>query len=91
MKSATILHSWRWTAEATAWRTHATTASAEVGTMSAVAHALSSLLASEGIEAIDGMYHGVAIDTVVLRIATLHGVDGTAEVALIVQNVVELE
>ena len=37
------------------------------------------------------MEHGIAVDAVIPCIATLEGVDGTAEVALLVQQVVELE
>ena len=47
--------------------------------------------AAEEIDAVDGMEHCVAVNAVVLRVATLHCVDCAAEVALFVQNVVQLK
>ena len=37
------------------------------------------------------MEHDVAVDGVVFRISTAHGTDGTAEIALLVQNIIELD
>ena len=37
------------------------------------------------------MQHGVAVDAVILDVAALRGVDGSAEVALVVENVVKLQ
>ena len=48
-------------------------------------------LASKHVEAIDHMQHGVAVDAVILDVAALRCVDGSAEVALVVENVVELQ
>ena len=52
-------------------------------------HALAA--AAEDVYAVDGVEHGVAVNTVILGVAALHGVDGAAEVALLVQDVIKLQ
>ena len=65
-------------------------ASAEVGA-SAIHHRLACLLASDDIQSVDDVEHGIRVDAVVLGIGTGHGSKGTAQGALLVQQVVELE
>ena len=65
-------------------------ASAEVGS-SAIPHRLACLLASDDIQSVDDVEHGIRVDAVVLGIGTGHGSKGTAQGALLVQQVVELD
>ena len=37
------------------------------------------------------MQHGIAVDAVILGITALHGIDDAAEIALLVQDVIELQ
>ena len=55
------------------------------------AHALMCLVAAKDVQSINHMQHGIAVDAVVFRVAALHGINRSAEVALIVQDVVELQ
>ena len=55
------------------------------------AHALACLVAAKDVQSINHVQHGVAVDAVVFGVAALHGIDGSAEVALVVQDVVELQ
>ena len=48
-------------------------------------------LSAENIEPIDYVEHGVAVDTVIFYIGALHGVDGSAQVTLPLQYIVELQ
>lgn len=64
--------------------------SAEVGA-SAIPHRLACLLASDDIQSVDDVEHGIRVDAVVLGIGTGHGSKGTAQGALLVQQVVELD
>ena len=85
--------------EASAWRASAMTTGSSAGTSvttravrttRTVSHLTARLLVAEEIETIDHVQHGIIVDCVILHIAALHGVDGAAEVALVVQDVVEL-
>ena len=58
---------------------------------SSFAHALTCLVAAKDVQSINYVQHGIAVDAVVFGVAALHGIYGSAEVALIVQNVVELQ
>ena len=64
--------------------------SAEVGS-SAIPHRLACLLASDDIQSVDDVEHGIRVDAVVLGIGTGHSSKGTAQGALLVQQVVELD
>ena len=46
---------------------------------------------AENIKPIDYVEHGVAVDTVIFYIGALHGVDGSAQVTLPLQYIVELQ
>ena len=49
-----------------------------------------SLFASKEVQSVDEVYHTVAVDSVVFGILSHGCTDGTADVALIFQNVIEL-
>ena len=57
----------------------------------AVWSAASSLLASEEVESVDDVQHCVAVDRVILHVAAAHCRYGAREVALVLEDVVELE
>ena len=58
---------------------------------SSFAHVLTCLAAAKDVQSINHVQHGVAVDAVVFGVAALHGINGSAEVALVVQDVVELQ
>lgn len=58
---------------------------------SSFTHALTCLVAAKDVQSINYVQHGIAVDAVVFGVAALHGINGSAEVALIVQDVVELQ
>ena len=66
------------------------TSSTEAGTITGTV-AWPVLLAAEGIDAEVDMQHDVAVDGVVLRIRPHRGGDGAAEVALLMEQVIELK
>ena len=53
--------------------------------------ALSALLASKKIQAVDKVYHAIAINGIILCILTHCGTNGTADVTLIFQDIIELD
>ena len=55
------------------------------------AHALTCLVAAKHVQSINHVQHGIAVDAVVFGVAALHGINGSTEVALVVQDVVELQ
>ena len=80
-----------WTLAAHTARTHTAWASESGALATGTTHLLPCLLASEEIELVDHVQHGVTVDVVVPCISTLDGVEGTAEVALLVEQVIELD
>lgn len=58
---------------------------------SSFTHALACLVAAKDVQSINHVQHGIAVDAVIFGVAALHGINGSAEVALIVQDVVELQ
>lgn len=80
-----------WTLPAHTAGTHTAWASESGALATGTTHLLPCLLASEEIELVDDMQHGVTVDAVVPCISTLDGVEGTAEVALLVEQVIELD
>ena len=54
------------------------------------AHSATRITGAEEIEAIDHVQHGIAVDAVIRRVATLERIDSSAQIALIVENIVEL-
>ena len=49
------------------------------------------ILSAKEVESIIDVEHYIAVDSVVLSIRTHGGSDGAAEVALLVQNIIELQ
>ena len=76
---------WWSSAEASAWTAIRMTAEA------AAVAALTGLHTAKEVEAVVDMKHHIAVDTVVFRIAAHRCRDVTAEVALLMENVVELQ
>lgn len=79
------------TAKATArthTRSHTGTLTIEAGAATLL---LTRILTTEEIQTVDGVEHDVGVDAVVLCVGALHGIDDTAEVALLVQDVIELQ
>ena len=70
-----------------------TTRSAEIvrSSFSGPPHALLGSFTSKHVEAISNMEHGVTVDTVVPCITALESIQCTAEVVLLVEQVVELQ
>lgn len=54
-------------------------------------YALACLAAAKDVQSINHVQHDIAVDAVVFGVAAPHGINGPTEVALIVQNVVELQ
>lgn len=73
--------------EASAERTRSAASSA-IAIPHAFALVRPGTFAPEQIDAVNGMQHGIAVDAVIPGVAALHGIDGAAEVALVVQYVV---
>ena len=71
--------------------TEATGATLSTGATGAALHLLAGLLATEEVQAVADVEQGVGVDAVILRVAALHGVDGAAVVALLVEDVVQLQ
>ena len=55
------------------------------------AHLLTGIFTAEKIKAINHVQHGIAVDAIILGVGALIGVDRTREVALLAQQVVELD
>ena len=53
-------------------------------------HTASSRSRTKEIESVIHVQHNKTIDRIVFRIAAHHGIDASAEIALIVQDIVEL-
>ena len=53
--------------------------------------AIATLATAEDVELVDEVNHEVRVDSIGPRVATLHGVDDTAHVALLAQDVVGLK
>ena len=47
--------------------------------------------ATENVDPVDCMQHGIAVNAVIPRVAALHGIDCSAEIALLVQDVIQLQ
>lgn len=71
--------------------TEATGATLSTRATGAALYLLAGLLSSEEVQAVADVEQGVGVDAVILRVAALHGVDGAAVVALLVEDVVQLQ
>ena len=80
------------------WRSHRSVATSSrwwshgsESPVALLAHFVACLLSAEEVQPIAGMEHNVAVDGVILCISAAHGVDGPCQVALLVEDVVELD
>lgn len=90
-----LLHHWRSVSSAhwrrSHWRSVAAKSSPVAGSIAWHPVVASCLFASEYVESVYHVQHGVAVDGVVFHVAAAHGRHCAREVALVGENVVELQ
>ena len=70
---------------------HAATGTSRTTRSHASTHTGTCFFRAKKIQAVYNVQHGIAVDGVILVIGTRHGIDGTREIRLLMQNVIKLQ
>lgn len=54
-------------------------------------HLAARFFSAKQVQAVGYAQHGITVNAIVFGVAALHGIDGSAVIALVVQNVIELK